>query len=99
MYLLILHYAQFVHENNRLVQIINCSMGGLILDKAEQRFAPLALYQPVINGVGGNLVSVQASRISTRLHRDCAKGQLPQGLVTSWGSPFDVYLKRGTFVN
>ncbi|OXA52616.1 hypothetical protein Fcan01_12664 [Folsomia candida] len=71
------------------------SMGGLILDKAEQRFAPLALYQPVINGVGGNLVSVQASRISTRLHRDCAKGQLPQGLVTSWGSPFDVYLKRG----
>ena len=33
------------------------------------RFEGIAVFQPVINGVGGNLVAVQASRISTSLHR------------------------------
>ncbi|CAB1314951.1 unnamed protein product [Coregonus sp. 'balchen'] len=31
-------------------------------------FAGMAVFTPVINGVGGNLVAVQASRISTYLH-------------------------------
>ena len=33
------------------------------------RFPAMAAYQPVINGVAGNLVSVQASRLSTALHQ------------------------------
>lgn len=44
------------------------SMGGLILDFAVSAYAGIAVFQPVINGVGGNLVAVQASRISTDLH-------------------------------
>ena len=77
-----------------LCMMRNFSMGGLILDKAEQKFAPLALYQPVINGVGGNLVSVQASRISTSLHRDHGQQELPS--VTSlWASPWNVFFKKG----
>lgn len=45
------------------------SMGGLILDFMVARFEGIAVFQPVINGVGGNLVAVQASRISTALHK------------------------------
>uniref|UniRef100_A0A3B4Y9I4 Solute carrier family 41 member n=1 Tax=Seriola lalandi dorsalis TaxID=1841481 RepID=A0A3B4Y9I4_SERLL len=46
------------------------SVGGLILDKTvtDPNFAGMAVFTPVINGVGGNLVAVQASRISTYLH-------------------------------
>lgn len=75
------------------------SGGGFILDKAEQQFSQLALYQPVINGVGGNLVSVQASRISTALHRDAAFGVLPGKLPgvpgTPWRSPVSVFMSKG----
>ncbi|KAK5873077.1 hypothetical protein PBY51_013721 [Eleginops maclovinus] len=53
------------------------SVGGLILDKTvtNPNFAGIAVFTPVINGVGGNLVAVQASRISTYLHMNC----LPMG--------------------
>ena len=44
------------------------SLGGLILDKAVSKFSGIAVFQPLFNGVGGNLVAVQASRISTYLH-------------------------------
>jgi cation transporter-like permease len=44
------------------------SAGGLILDNAVAKFKGIAVFQPVFNGVGGNLVAVQASRISTYLH-------------------------------
>ncbi|KAK7904685.1 hypothetical protein WMY93_017292 [Mugilogobius chulae] len=53
------------------------SVGGLILDKTvtNPNFAGMAVFTPVINGVGGNLVAVQASRISTYLHMNA----LPMG--------------------
>lgn len=75
------------------------SGGGIILDNAKERFPQLALYQPVINGVGGNLVSVQASRVSTALHRDSAPGHLPGKLPgttgTVWKSPLSVFMGSG----
>ncbi|XP_044766350.1 solute carrier family 41 member 1-like isoform X2 [Coccinella septempunctata] len=52
------------------------SMGGLILDFMVSRFEGIAVFQPVINGVGGNLVAVQASRISTALHKQAQLGFL-----------------------
>lgn len=69
------------------------------MDKAEQQFAQLALYQPVINGVGGNLVSVLASRIATALHRDATPGVLP-GLLpgvpgSPWKTPLEVFMGKG----
>lgn len=51
------------------------SMGGLILDFMVARFEGIAVFQPVINGVGGNLVAVQASRISTALHKQAMGGE------------------------
>ena len=44
------------------------SGGGLVLSKAVSKWKGIAIYSPIINGVGGNLVAVQASRISTSLH-------------------------------
>ena len=51
-----------------LVAMSISSLGGLILDSAVSKFNGIAVFQPVFNGVGGNLVAVQASRISTYLH-------------------------------
>lgn len=58
------------------LEIFVCSVGGLILDFMVSRFEGIAVFQPVINGVGGNLVAVQASRISTSLHRHGPIGNL-----------------------
>lgn len=52
------------------------SLGGVILDFMVSRFEGIAVFQPVINGVGGNLVAVQASRISTSLHKQAELGIL-----------------------
>lgn len=61
-----------------LVAMAISSFGGLILDFAVRRFKGIAVFQPVINGVGGNLVAVQASRLSTYLHLRSKLGQLPK---------------------
>lgn len=53
------------------------SVGGIIMDKATAKYHGLAVFQPVINGVGGNLAAVQASRISTYLHQRSDLGRLP----------------------
>lgn len=60
-----------------LFAIVISSGGGYILEIASSRYEGLAAYQPVINGVGGNLVAVQASRISTYLHLNSERPSLP----------------------
>ncbi|XP_053678610.1 solute carrier family 41 member 1 [Anopheles nili] len=52
-------------------------MGGLVLDKAVGDFVGFVVFQPIINGIGGNLVSVQASKISTMLHQSSIIGIIP----------------------
>ncbi|KAF5274548.1 hypothetical protein FQA39_LY07160 [Lamprigera yunnana] len=54
------------------------SVGGLILDFTVSRYKGVAVFQLIINGVGGNLVAVQASRISTELHSKATLGRLPK---------------------
>uniref|UniRef100_A0A8C8YZP3 Solute carrier family 41 member n=1 Tax=Prolemur simus TaxID=1328070 RepID=A0A8C8YZP3_PROSS len=60
-----------------ILSLCLCSVGGLILDKtvSDPNFAGMAVFTPVINGVGGNLVAVQASRISTFLHMNGMPGE------------------------
>ncbi|XDV52827.1 hypothetical protein PO909_021482 [Leuciscus waleckii] len=62
-----------------ITALVISSLGGLILDRtvAEPMLEGIVLYTPVINGVGGNLVSVQASRVATYLHFHCPPGELP----------------------
>ncbi|ETN64640.1 solute carrier family 41 [Anopheles darlingi] len=52
-------------------------MGGLVLDTAVGIFNGFVVFQPIINGIGGNLVSVQASKISTMLHQSSILGIIP----------------------
>ncbi|XP_030637581.1 solute carrier family 41 member 2 isoform X1 [Chanos chanos] len=55
------------------------SIGGLILDKtvSDPNLAGIVVYTPVINGIGGNLVAIQSSRISTHLHFHSLPGEVP----------------------
>ncbi|XP_013108442.2 solute carrier family 41 member 1 isoform X1 [Stomoxys calcitrans] len=52
-------------------------LGGLVLDAAVEIFNGFVVFQPIINGIGGNLVSVQASKISTMLHQSSIIGIIP----------------------
>ncbi|KAL0871296.1 hypothetical protein ABMA27_005045 [Loxostege sticticalis] len=50
------------------------SAGGLILDYTVSKYDGIAVYQLVINGIGGNMVAVHASRMSTSLHKGEKEG-------------------------
>lgn len=52
-------------------------MGGIVLEAAVNNFSGFVVFQPIINGIGGNLVSVQASKISTMLHQSSLPGIIP----------------------
>uniref|UniRef100_L7LZS9 Putative divalent cation transporter n=1 Tax=Rhipicephalus pulchellus TaxID=72859 RepID=L7LZS9_RHIPC len=70
------------------------SVGGCILDFAVSRFHGIAVFQPVINGVGGNLVAVQASRISTFLHQRATLGFLPASDPSVCLNPFSAFFGK-----
>lgn len=71
------------------------SMGGLILDFTVSSYKGIAVFQPVINGVGGNLVAVQASRISTALHAAAPLGKLPKFSSELCINPCSAFCARG----
>ena len=80
-----------------LTPCFDCSLGGVILDYTVSVYKGIAVFQPVINGVGGNLVAVQASRLSTWLHQ---RSQLGEGLPEETGgrvciSPASVFCSSG----
>ncbi|XP_064399874.1 solute carrier family 41 member 1-like isoform X2 [Halichondria panicea] len=52
-----------------IVAMLISSSGGWVLSFAVNKWKGIAVYSPIINGVGGNLAAVQASRISTSLHQ------------------------------
>ncbi|XP_072383744.1 solute carrier family 41 member 3-like [Diabrotica undecimpunctata] len=66
--------------------------GGLILDLAVDKFKGYTVFQPIINGLGGNLVSVQASRISTMLHKTSFEGVIPLH-TKQWVTPFQALIR------
>ncbi|ESO11061.1 hypothetical protein HELRODRAFT_109307 [Helobdella robusta] len=45
------------------------SIGGIVLDETIVRYEELAVFQLVFNGIGGNLVAIQASKLSTSLYK------------------------------
>ncbi|XP_040019475.1 solute carrier family 41 member 2 isoform X3 [Gasterosteus aculeatus] len=63
-----------------ITAMVISSIGGLILDKtvSNPNLAGIIVYAPVINGIGGNLVSIQSSRISTHLHLNYSPGEVPE---------------------
>lgn len=63
-----------------LYAMVVSSCAGFVFDHAVSLFDNIAIVQPVINGVGSNLVAVQASRISTWYHTRSNLGILPESL-------------------
>ncbi|KAJ2940986.1 hypothetical protein O0L34_g13112 [Tuta absoluta] len=53
-------------------------VGGIVLDQAVDRFRGYEVFQPIVNGIGGNLVCVQSSRLATHLHSTAIPGILPE---------------------
>ncbi|KAL0268801.1 UNVERIFIED_CONTAM: hypothetical protein PYX00_010615 [Menopon gallinae] len=89
-YILSIPFWFWITKNNRYTQsvlytgwtpvvvaMVISTLGGFILDLMVSTYRGLAVFQPVINGVGGNLVSVQSSRLSTELHKETNLGTLP----------------------
>ncbi|XP_074600564.1 solute carrier family 41 member 1-like [Brevipalpus obovatus] len=70
--------------------------GGLIMEHSLEHFTKLAAFQPVINGVGGNLAAVQTSRISTYLHRRAPKKCLPEGDENVCSYPGKVFFNEAS---
>ncbi|XP_069793550.1 solute carrier family 41 member 1 isoform X3 [Narcine bancroftii] len=81
-----------------LIAMMISSIGGVILDKmlSNPRFEGMAVFTPVINGVGGNLVAIQASRISTYLHQCSVPGVLPQEMQELCPSLCTTFARSGT---
>ncbi|XP_061731527.1 solute carrier family 41 member 3-like isoform X2 [Nerophis ophidion] len=73
------------------------SLGGLILDRtvSDPNFEGMAVFTPLINGVGGNLVAIQASRMSTYLHCWSVPGALPFKTTMKCPGPGGTFCSSG----
>uniref|UniRef100_A0AAY5ERL6 Solute carrier family 41 member n=1 Tax=Electrophorus electricus TaxID=8005 RepID=A0AAY5ERL6_ELEEL len=80
-----------------IVAMLISSTGGLILDKtvSEPGSEGMAVFTPIINGVGGNLVGIQASRISTYLHCISVPGVLPPTMNQHCPCPCTTFCSPG----
>ncbi|XP_019743571.1 solute carrier family 41 member 1-like isoform X1 [Hippocampus comes] len=80
-----------------LVAMCISSLGGVILDKtvSNPSFEGMAVFTPVINGVAGNLVAIQASRLSTYLHLWSIPGVLPYKMRQHWPNPYMTFFSSG----
>ncbi|XP_054280544.1 solute carrier family 41 member 1 isoform X2 [Macrosteles quadrilineatus] len=103
LYIAVMPFWYWISKNNKytravlysgwtpvIVAMLISTLGGMILDEMVNKHKGVAVFQPVINGVGGNLVSIQASRLSTALHQKAELGFLPDD-VTVWSSPWSAF--------
>lgn len=78
-----------------IVAMVISSLAGVVLEIALKYYNGIAIYQPVVNGVGGNLVGIFASRLSTSLHKTGDSGKWAH-----WASkkcymfPFDAFFSK-----
>ena len=70
---------QELHLNTHVLFVV-----GTILNQTIKKYPKIASYQPVINGVAGNLVGVHASRLSTNLHQKKKSDALGQDRLVSF---------------
>ncbi|XP_008578348.1 PREDICTED: solute carrier family 41 member 3 isoform X2 [Galeopterus variegatus] len=76
-----------------ILAMVISSFGGLILSKtiSKQQYKGMAIFSPVICGIGGNLVAIQTSRISTYLHIWSMPGVLPLWMKKFWPNPCSIF--------
>lgn len=80
-----------------LIHYFHYRLGGLVLDTAVEDYSGFVVFQPIINGIGGNLVSVQCSRISTMLHKTSLPGIIPPH-TRQFVPPWKALIKGGKIV-
>ncbi|KAH8346879.1 hypothetical protein KR059_001527 [Drosophila kikkawai] len=69
-------------------------VAGFVLSSCVKDFRAFAIFSPIINGIGGNLVSVQASHMGSVLYMRSDLGNLPEDTrILEW--PHRIYF-RGT---
>jgi solute carrier family 41 len=66
---------QVTYTNCKAISILSTcfffdSFSGIVLREAINAYNGIESYQPVINGIGGNLVSIYSARLSTEISRD-----------------------------
>lgn len=81
-----------------IAAMVISSIAGFILDEATGMFNSIALFQPVVNGVGGNLVAIHASRISTFLHQSSDPGKLPPSHPRVCVNPCATFFGKDTHI-
>ncbi|XP_036894463.1 solute carrier family 41 member 3 isoform X5 [Sturnira hondurensis] len=76
-----------------ILAMVISSFGGLILNKtiSKEQYKGMAIFTPIICGVGGNLVAIQTSRISTYLHMWSTPGVLPFWMKKIWPNPCSTF--------
>ncbi|XP_005866990.1 PREDICTED: solute carrier family 41 member 3 isoform X2 [Myotis brandtii] len=76
-----------------ILAMVISSFGGLILNKtiSKEPYKGMAIFTPIICGVGGNLVAIQTSRISTYLHMWSTPGVLPLWMKKFWPNPCSTF--------
>jgi solute carrier family 41 len=80
-----------------ILAMLISSTGGYIMEGAISIYSSIAVFQPVINGVGGNLVAIFASRLSTALHRTSTQGKLASWAPKRWFYyPVDTFFGRSS---
>ena len=92
---IVLLYMFSVHlSENGDVQFLQCSADCFTLDIHEMSCTCV-----FVSGVGGNLVAIQASRLSTSLHRLAKPGQLPNTALHGCPNVFSTYCGKGLSVD
>ncbi|KAM7306935.1 extensin-like isoform X1 [Ixodes scapularis] len=84
----------FVNIYDRALVYLGKCAGGFILDIAVSRFSGLAAFQPVINGVNGNLAAIHASRLSTLFAQRSQLGRHPEDDSRSCVDPITALCRR-----
>ncbi|KAM4820967.1 solute carrier family 41 member 3 isoform 2-T2 [Thomomys bottae] len=81
-----------------VLAMVISSVGGLILSitASKQQYRGMAVFTPVMCGVGGNLVAIQTSRASTFLHIWSTPGVLPPQMRTFWPNPCSTFCTSET---
>ncbi|CAF3492478.1 unnamed protein product [Rotaria sordida] len=81
-----------------IIAMFISSMSGLILDFAVQTLHGIIVFQPVMNGVCGSLVTVQTSRLSTALHQQGKPGEFQNdeqyNASTHCPNPYKLFCSR-----
>lgn len=62
--------------NPLVVSMLIQNLSGMVMERFIREFPRMAVFQPIINGFGGNLVALQSSRVGTDLHKNAQKKEM-----------------------